>query len=138
MKKIFLAIIMVLSFSSIVCAQTEAPRSTSVIIQELKDNYKAQQIYIDELRSVNDSKDITIEELQEKIVFTTNKMDEAIKDDAEKTTELIKANTKNKILIKWLITIISILGFFVIVHAAFVFLKLKFNIEVPYMLNTIL
>lgn len=138
MKKIFLAIIMVLSFSSIVYAQTEAPRSTSVIIQELKDNYKAQQIYIDELRSVNDSKDITIEELQEKIVFTTNKMDEAIKDDAEKTTELIKANTKNKILIKWLITIISILGFFVIVHAAFVFLKLKFNIEVPYMLNTIL
>jgi len=140
MKKLFLIVAMIFSLGTVCVAQTsaEAPRSTAVIVQELRDNYKAQQIYIDELRATNSSKDVTIEELKEKVASTTEKMDKAIEEDAKKTTEIIKLTTKNKLFIKWLSIVVAILGGFFLLHIATLILKLKWNITLPYWLNAIL
>ena len=140
MKKLFLIIAMIFSLGTVCVAQTsaEAPRSTAVIVQELRDNYKAQQVYIEELRTLNNDKDVTIEELKEKVTITTEKMDKAIEEDAKKTTEIIKLTIKNKLLIKWLIIAVSILGGFFLLHIVILFLRVKWNIILPYWLNAIL
>lgn len=139
MKKLFLIIAMIFSLGTVCVAQTsEAPRSTAVIVQELRDNYKAQQVYIEELRTLNNDKDVTIEELKEKVTITTEKMDKAIEEDAKKTTEIIKLTTKNKLLIKWLTIAVSILGGFFLLHIVILFLRVKWNIILPYWLNAIL
>jgi len=140
MRKLFLILAILFSLGTApVFAQTpEAPRSTAVIVQELRDNYKAQQIYIDELRATNSSKDVTIDELRVKVDDITNKWTDAIEEDSKKTTEIIKLTTKNKLLIKWLSIAVAILGGLFLLHILTLILKLKWNITLPYWLNAIL
>ena len=118
MRKLFLVFAVLFSLGAApVFAQTpEAPRSTAVIVQELRDNYKAQQVYIDELRATNSSKDVTIDELRVKVDDITNKWTDAIEEDSKKTTEIITLTTKNRLLIKWLIIAVAILGGFFLLH----------------------
>lgn len=140
MKKLFLIIAMIFSLGTVCVAQTsaEAPRSTAVIVQELRDNYKAQQVYIEELRATNSSKDVTIDELRTKVDDITNKWTDAIEEDSKKTTEIITLTTKNRLLIKWLIIAVAILGGFFLLHIVILFLRVKWNIILPYWLNAIL
>lgn len=140
MRKLFLVFAILFSLGAApVFAQTpEAPRSTAVIVQELRDNYKAQQVYIDELRATNSSKDVTIDELRIKVDDITNKWTDAIEEDSKKTTEIITLTTKNRLLIKWLIIAVAILGGFFLLHIVILFLRVKWNIILPYWLNAIL
>jgi hypothetical protein len=140
MRKLFLILAVLFSLGAApVFAQTpEAPRSTAVIVQELRDNYKAQQVYIDELRATNSSKDVTIDELRVKVDDITNKWTDAIEEDSKKTTEIITLTTKNRLLIKWLIIAVAILGGFFLLHIVILFLRVKWNIILPYWLNAIL
>lgn len=140
MRKLFLVFAVLFSLGAApVFAQTpEAPRSTAVIVQELRDNYKAQQVYIDELRATNSSKDVTIDELRVKVDDITNKWTDAIEEDSKKTTEIITLTTKNRLLIKWLIIAVAILGGFFLLHIVILFLRVKWNIILPYWLNAIL
>lgn len=140
MRKLFLvfAILFSLGAAPVFTQTPEAPRSTAVIVQELRDNYKAQQVYIDELRATNSSKDVTIDELRVKVDDITNKWTDAIEEDSKKTTEIITLTTKNRLLIKWLIIAVSILGSFFLLHIVILFLRVKWNIILPYWLNAIL
>lgn len=140
MRKLFLILAILFSLGAApVFAQTpEAPRSTAVIVQELRDNYKAQQVYIDELRATNSSKDVTIDELRVKVDDITNKWTDAIEEDSKKTTEIITLTTKNRLLIKWLTIAVAILGGFFLLHIVILFLRVKWNIILPYWLNAIL
>ena len=63
MKKFLCALLFVL-FTGTVFAQSTAPRSSNVIIQELRDNYKAVLDCNEELKAAVADKDITIEELK--------------------------------------------------------------------------
>ncbi len=116
----------------------DAPRSTSVIIQELRDNYQAMADYNEQLKNLNSDKDITIEELKFKVSDVSENLDKALKEDSEKTETIIKQNEDIKIKNKWLAIISSILGAFFILHVVLLILYFKFGIKLPYMLNTIL
>ena len=137
MKKFLLIIAMLFSMST-VFAQSTQPRSTAVIVQELRDNYAAQQIYIEELKAIGADKDVTIEELREKVMVTSNKLDKSIADDAKKAAEIIKLETQKKLLIKWLTIAVSILGAFFLLHLVILFIRIKWNVVLPYWLNALL
>lgn len=140
MKKLFLIIAMIFSLGTVCIAQTpaEAPRSTNVIIQDIKSNYEKQREYIETLRAINNDKESTIDELRIKVDDITNKWTDAIEEDSKKTIEIINLTTKNKSLIKWLTIAVSILGGLLLLHIIIAFLKIKWNITLPYWLNSIL
>lgn len=137
MKKIFLILCLIFGMSSLF-AQGQAPRSTEVIVQELRDNYLAQQSYIDQLKAINSDKDLTIDSLTEKITSITEKLDFTMKESAEANETIIRNNETIKIKNKWLTIFVSILAGFLILHIVILILKLKFNITLPYWLNTLI
>jgi len=137
MKKFLCALLFVL-FTGTVFAQPTAPRSSNVIIQELRDNYKAVLDCNEELKTAVADKDITIEELRATVKEITLKNDLAIeqkvKDDADKLAKELKI----KKLAKGLAISTSILGGFLLLHILILILYYKFKITLPYTLNTIL
>ena len=140
MRKLFLIFAILFSLGAApVFAQThEAPRSTNVIIQDIKSNYEKQREYIETLRAINNDKESTIDELRIKVDDITNKWTDAIEEDSKKTIEIINLTTKNKSLIKWLTIAVSILGGLLLLHIIIAFLKIKWNITLPYWLNSVL
>lgn len=140
MRKLFLifAILFSLGTAPVFAQASEAPRSTNVIIQDIKSNYEKQRDYIDELRKINSDNKSTIDELRIKVDDITNKWTDAIEEDSKKTIEIINLTTKNKSLIKWLTIAVSILGSLLLLHIVIAFLKIKWNITLPYWLNSIL
>jgi len=140
MRKLFLifAILFSLGTSPVFAQTPEVPRSTNVIIQDIKSNYEKQREYIETLRAINNDKESTIDELRIKVDDITNKWTAAIEEDSKKTIEIINLTTKNKSLIKWLTIAVSILGSLLLLHIVITFLKIKWNITLPYWLNSIL
>jgi ABC-type lipoprotein release transport system permease subunit len=140
MRKLFLifAILFSLGTSPVFAQTPEVPRSTNVIIQDIKSNYEKQREYIETLRAINNDKESTIDELRIKVDDITNKWTAAIEEDSKKTIEIINLTTKNKSLIKWLTIAVSILGSLLLLHIVIAFLKIKWNITLPYWLNSIL
>lgn len=140
MRKLFLIFVILFSLGTapIFAQASEAPRSTNVIIQDIKSNYEKQREYIETLRAINNDKESTIDELRIKVDDITNKWTDAIEEDSKKTIEIINLTTKNKSLIKWLTIAVSILGGLLLLHIIIAFLKIKWNITLPYWLNSIL
>jgi Skp family chaperone for outer membrane proteins len=137
MKKFLCALLFVL-FTGTVFAQSTAPRSSNVIIQELRDNYKAVLDCNEELKSAVADKDITIEELREKVLTITAENDKAIEEKVKSDAENLKKELKIKRLAKGLAISTSILGGFLLLHILILILYYKFKITLPYTLNTIL
>ena len=137
MKK-FLCVLLFALFTSTVFAQSTTPRSSNVIIQELRDNYKAVLDCNEELKAAVADKDITIEELKEKVLTITAENDKAIEDKVKADAENLKKDLRIKRLLKALTIAVSILGGFLLIHILILILYYKFKITLPYTLNTIL
>lgn len=137
MKKVLLILCLIFGINFLF-AQNQTPRSTEVIVQELRDNYLAQQSYIDQLKAINSDKDLTIDSLTEKITSITERLDITMKESAEANETIIRNNETIKIKNKWLTIFVSILAGFLILHIVILILKLKFNITLPYWLNTLI
>lgn len=114
------------------------PRSSSVILQELRDNIQTMGEMISQKDSIIATNIETIEELQQKSIETTEKLEASIEREAEKNEKIIQQNNQLKLQRKQLTILSSILGFFVLIHIGILFLKIKWNIKLPYLLNTLL
>lgn len=114
------------------------PRSSSVILQELRDNIQMMGEMISQKDSIIAGNIATIEELQQKSIETAEKLEASIEREAEKNETIIQQNNQLKLQRKQLIILSSILGFFVLLHIGILFLKIKWNIKLPYLLNTLL
>lgn len=114
------------------------PRSSSVILQELRDNIQTMGEMISQKDSIIATNIATIEELQQKSIETAEKLEASIEREAEKNEKIIQQNNQLKLQRKQLIILSSILGFFVLLHIGILFLKIKWNIKLPYLLNTLL
>ena len=138
MKKFICILMMAFCMPFAFTQDAAAPRSTAIIIQEMRDNEKRMADYVEELKSINNDKDETIESLMGRVSTISEKLEAALKDEAEANTTIVKQNIKLRLLTKWLIIVVSILGTFVLLHGAIMFIKLKWGITLPYWLNTIL
>lgn len=139
MKKFFC--ILIIFFGINVFAQEAPqiePRSSSVILQELRDNIQMQRDEISEKDSVIAGNIETIEELQQKSIKIAEDLEVSIEREAEKNEKIIQQNNQLKLQRKQLTILSSILGFFVLLHIGILFLKIKWNIKLPYLLNTLL
>lgn len=139
MKKFFCFLIVFFGLS--VFAQESPqiePRSSSVILQELRDNIQMMGEMISQKDSIIAGNIATIEELQQKSIETAEKLEASIEREAEKNEKIIQQNNQLKLQRKQLIILSSILGFFVLLHIGILFLKIKWNIKLPYLLNTLL
>ncbi len=142
MKKICICIFCVFSlmygFTQENNTEGQTPRSTSIILQELRDNIKQQQdLILDKEQAINEHIE-TINQLQTENLKIAENLDKAIQQDAEKNQQIIEQNVKLKIQTKWLVVLSTILGLFFIGHFLILFLKLKWGITIPYWLNTLL
>lgn len=139
MKKFFCFLIVFFGLS--VFAQETPqiePRSSSVILQELRDNIQMMGDMISQKDSIIAENITTIEVLQQKSIETAEKLEASIEREAEKNEKIIQQNNQLKLQRKQLIVLSSILGFFVLLHIGILFLKVKWNIKLPYLLNTLL
>lgn len=139
MKKFFC--ILIIFFGINVFAQEAPqiePRSSSVILQELRDNIQMQRDEISEKDSIIAGNIETIEELQQKSIKIAEDLEVSIEREAEKNEKIIQQNNQLKLQRKQLTILSSILGFFVLLHIGILFLKIKWNIKLPYLLNTLL
>lgn len=116
----------------------EKPRSTSVILEDLRTQ-------ITELNKINEErensileKENTINELNTKTEELLTKIDASVKDLSAANETIIQQNQKLKTQRKWLIVLASILGAFAIAHFVILFVKLKWKISLPYWLNTLI
>jgi len=137
MKKFFCILIAFFSLS-VFAQEPSQPRSSSVILQELRDNIQMMGEMISQKDSIIATNIETIEELQQKSIETTEKLEASIEREAEDKETIIQQNNQLKLQRKQLIILSSILGFFVLLHIGILFLKIKWNIKLPYLLNTLL
>ncbi len=139
MKKFFCFLIVFFGLS--VFAQDAPqiePRSSSVILQELRDNIQTMGEMISQKDSIIAENITIIEVLQQKSIEAAEKLEASIEREAEKNEKIIQQNNQLKLQRKQLIILSSILGFFVLLHIGILFLKIKWNIKLPYLLNTLL
>ena len=139
MKKFFC--ILIIFFGINVLAQEAPqiePRSSSVILQELRNNIQMMGEMISQKDSIIATDIEIIEKLQQKSIETAEKLEASIEREAEKNETIIQQNNQLKLQRKQLIILSSILGFFVLLHIGILFLKIKWNIKLPYLLNTLL
>ena len=139
MKKFFC--ILIIFFGINVLAQEAPqiqPRSSSVILQELRDNIQTMGEMISQKDSIIAEDIAIIEELQQKSIETAEKLEASIEREAEKNEKIIQQNNQLKLQRKQLIVLSLILGFFILLHIGILFLKIKWNIKLPYLLNTLL
>ena len=139
MKKFFC--ILIIFFGINVLAQEAPqiqPRSSSVILQELRDNIQTMGEMISQKDSIIAEDIAIIEELQQKSIETAEKLEASIEREAEKNEKIIQQNNQLKLQRKQLIVLSLILGFFILLHIGILFLKVKWNIKLPYLLNTLL
>lgn len=139
MKKFFCILIVFFGINALAqeAPQIE-PRSSSVILQELRDNIQMMGEMISQKDSIIATNIETIEELQQKSIETAEKLEASIEREAEKNEKIIQQNNQLKLQRKQLIILSSILGFFVLLHIGILFIKVKWNIKLPYLLNTLL
>ncbi len=137
MKKFFCILIAVFSLS-VFAQEPSQPRSSSVILQELRDNIQMMKDKISEKDFFIASNIATIENLQQENIKITEDLEASIEREAEDKETIIQQNNQLKLQRKQLIILSSILGFFVLLHIGILFLKIKWNIKLPYLLNTLL
>ena len=137
MKKFFCILIAFFGIS-VFAQEIPQPRSSSVILQELRDNIQMMKDEISGKDFIIATNIETIEELQQKSIETAEKLEASIEREAEKNEKIIQQNNQLKLQRKQLIILSSILGFFVLLHIGILFLKIKWNIKLPYLLNTLL
>ncbi len=137
MKKFFCILIAFFSLS-VFAQEPSQPRSSSVILQELRDNIQMMKDKISEKDFFIASNIATIENLQQENIKITEDLEASIEREAEDKETIIQQNNQLKLQRKQLIILSSILGFFVLLHIGILFLKIKWNIKLPYLLNTLL
>ena len=142
MKKFFCILILFFGINALAqevpSQESPQPRSSSVILQELRDNIQMMGEMISQKDSIIASNITTIEELQQKSIEAAEKLEASIEREAEDKETIIQQNNQLKLQRKQLIILSSILGFFVLLHIGILFLKIKWNIKLPYLLNTLL
>ena len=105
---------------------------------QAKENIIKIQERVNELESTVVLRENDIKKLQEDVDRLVVQIDRDTEEIAEKGQKIIEQNEKLRIQRKWLIILISMFATFVLAHIAILIIKLKWNIKLPYWLNTIL
>lgn len=131
-------VLLLLLFGGLVFAEETTPRSTTVIIKEIREELNQLKTINENDKLIIEQRDNNINSLNEEVKNLTINLDKSVNDLSEANANIIKQNERIKLQRKWLIILASILGVFTIAHFIILFIKLKFNIKLPYWLNTIL
>lgn len=123
--------------SSCLFAQ-EAPRSSKVILGELRDQLTELKQINTERQNIIDEQSGTIDNLNAQIQSLITSLDKSVSDLTTANENIIKQNEKIKAQRKWLIILIVIFGAFAIAHFVILFLKVKYKINLPYWLNSLI
>ena len=135
MRKIIISFLLTCCCLNLFASQ---PRSFNVIIQELKDNNKILLDHNNELKKIIEDDNLTIDVLKQRLQIVETNLDKSIEENAIVNAEIIQQTNKIKNLNLTLTIIILVLVFFFVLHFIILFLKIKWNITLPYWLNSIL
>lgn len=139
MKKIVLLLVSLFCFSAF--AQDAEPQKEMTFedyYQQAKESTIKIQAYVEELEGKTALQASDIEKLQGDIAVLVTQVDEKVEQISDQAGKILELNTKLKMQRKWLAILSCILGVFFIGHIVLLFLKAKWNITIPYWLNTIL
>lgn len=131
-------VLLLLLFGGLAFTEEVAPRNTTVIIKEIKEELNQLKTINENNKLIIEQRDNNINSLNEEVKNLIINLDKTVNDLSEANSNIIKQNERIRIQKKWLIMLTSILGVLTIAHFVILFIKLKFNIKLPYWLNTIL
>lgn len=139
MKKFILILVSLFCFT--VVAQEVQPQKEMTFEDyyiQAKESTAKIQTYVEELENKTTLQEADIEKLQSNVKNLVGQVDEKVEQISEQGTKILQLYEKVKLQRKWLLILSSILGVLFVGHIILLLLKAKWNITIPYWLNTIL
>lgn len=118
--------------------EIKEPRTVAEIMQDIKNQVSELESLSDARLQIIENDKASIEKLSNENTTIKENLNSLLSELSEANETIIRQDEKIKIQRNILITISIILGLFFIVHIVILILKLKFNITLPYWLNTLI